>query len=151
MTISKPCNDLRETIELKTTAGTRVRLYAIVDGQQRLTTLLFAHIYGHIARQEIPNLKPALYVNLIDGTIIPRLIQNPCEDHAFMKLLISWISNPSIGLCPPGRQSQRRMLDNCVQMQDWPSHAARPSAFLRLIGSGRALLNWSQHMVSRPF
>jgi hypothetical protein len=102
--------------ELQTQAHVPVQVYAVVDGQQRLTTLfLLAHIYA--ALQQDPDFRSALNVRLHGGPEVPRLIQNPPEDHEFMKSLILMIFGAR---CPPvGRQSQQRMLDNVVQMHKW--------------------------------
>jgi len=119
---------LAEEHQLLTEAGTPIHVYAIVDGQQRLTTLfLLAHIYYQTERLS----SPWLDVPLRDGAKIPRVIQNPAEDHAFMMRLIAWFTEEE-GPCPEAmRQSQRRMLANTKMMREWARQHLAALRFLR--------------------
>lgn len=99
-----------------------VRVYAVVDGQQRLTTLfLLAHIYYHSLGN--PNNRKSLEVQTLAGHTIPRLLQSPADDHVFMMDLIEHIWNPINPLPNPRSRSQSRMLDNYTIMHNW----GRPS------------------------
>lgn len=103
--------------ELQTPAGNSVQVYAVIDGQQRLTTLfLLAHVY--YASQKKPPLLSNLFVTLQDERQIPRLIQNPAADHKFMMSLVTdiWETRPVHTSC----QSQARMLKNLKKMKSWP-------------------------------
>ena len=111
-----------------TEAGTPIHVYAIVDGQQRLTTLfLLAHIYYQTERLS----SPWLDVPLRDGAKIPRVIQNPADDHAFMKRLIAWITEEEEPYPEAKRQSQRRMLANTKVMREWARQHVEALRFLR--------------------
>ena len=100
---------------LRTDTHQPIEVLALVDGQQRLTTLfLLAHVYAAV----YPTVRSSLYLHLQGNIQIPRLIQNPVEDHDFMLSLIDMIKgagSPPI----PTRQSQTRMLANVNRMQSW--------------------------------
>ena len=117
---------------LRTSTDAPVHVYAVVDGQQRLTTLfLLAHIYYHYELQHNPHIQPGLDLHLRDGTTVPRLIQNPAADHAFMKELVKWISRPEHSPPRATRQSQRRMLANTERILAWAVQHPESLRFLR--------------------
>jgi hypothetical protein len=117
---------------LRTAADAPVHVYAVVDGQQRLTTLfLLAHIYYRSELKRNPHLQSGLDLHLRDGTTIPRLIQNPAADHTFMRELIDWIRVPELSPPEAKRQSQRRMLANTKTMLEWATVHLDPLRFLR--------------------
>ncbi len=104
-----------------------LKVYAVVDGQQRLTTLfLLAQIYAAI--QQDRDFQSALTVRLQGGREVPRLIQNPTTDHEFMMSLVPRIFK---GERPcAARQSQRRMLENVDAMKNWASSHLAELQFL---------------------
>jgi len=119
---------LAKADELRTTADAPIHAYAVVDGQQRLTTLLLlTHIYYH---HEAVSSK-YLDLDLRSDTSIPRLIQNPASDHQFMKEVIDWIKEPNRHLPVPRRESQRRLLSNTQAMRTWAEQHRNPLRFLR--------------------
>ncbi len=119
---------LAKADELRTTAEASIHAYAVVDGQQRLTTLLLlTHIYYFY--ETISN--KYLDLDLRIDTNIPRLIQNPASDHQFMKQVIAWIKEPNRRPPAPERESQRRLLLNTQTMQAWAEQHRNPLRFLR--------------------
>jgi hypothetical protein len=95
-----------------------VRVYAVVDGQQRLTTLfLLAHIYYHSRGN--PANRQSLEAQTLAGHSIPRLIQTTVDDHAFMMGIVEHIWNPTQPLPVPLSRSQARMLDSFKIMHAW--------------------------------
>ena len=66
--------------------GNPYPIYAVVDGQQRLTTIfLLAHVLSKIQQ---PKLLINLFAPLKSGEKVPRLIQSPSDDHLFMKQML---------------------------------------------------------------
>lgn len=118
--------------ELRTIGDEPVHVYAVIDGQQRLTTLLLlGHIYYHHELKNNRRLQPGLDIQLSVDTTMPRLIQNPAADHEFMQKLIRWTRDPELAPPEPGRQSQRRMRANTQTMLDWAAVHHEPLRFLR--------------------
>lgn len=98
-----------------------VKLYMVVDGQQRLTSLfLLGHIFAACTGgQKVSDL---FYVVLRGGvTKIPRLIQHPGDDHRFFSSLAQQLisPNPNFNALIAGSQSQERMLNNAKHMTQW--------------------------------
>lgn len=93
-----------------------VDFYAVVDGQQRLTTLF---LLGHIFYASLPNRNRLNLQVEYNGQIIPRLIQNPVADHQFMMDIVEHIWNQELNLPIPKTQSQQRMLNAYNHMQKW--------------------------------
>jgi hypothetical protein len=117
-------NDQLETQDINP-----VKIYAVVDGQQRLTTLFFlAHLYYFSLNGQ--NLDSNLYVTLVNGQKIPRLIQSPADDHNFMMSLVGniWASVP---IPSSMSQSQKRMQNNFKMMQDWATDEPQALSFLK--------------------
>jgi hypothetical protein len=116
--------------ELKTNLGKPVHVYAVVDGQQRLTTLfLLAHIY--YANQGSSSLRSALAVTLKNGKEVPRIVQNPIEDHDFMMNLVAGIWAPTGWVAPrPLSQSQKHMRENFLAMKRWAKEHSQALEFL---------------------
>ncbi|MDM8516830.1 DUF262 domain-containing protein [Desulfobacterales bacterium HSG16] len=115
--------------------GNTVKVYAVIDGQQRLTTLfLLAHIY--FASTAVSSSKSFLETEFENGKKIPRLIQNPTKDHNFMMSLISdiWKS----GLYSPihhskrlESKSQESLLENVKEMKAWADSHLKALNFLK--------------------
>lgn len=70
-------------------AGSEFRVYYVIDGQQRLTTL---YILEHFRSLLTAAGTASLYQSLQGGSSIPRLIQNPICDHDFFKGLCDYIN-----------------------------------------------------------
>lgn len=104
---------------LRTDRDNPVKVYAVIDGQQRLTTLFFlAHIY--YANRGNLELKSTLAVRLHNGMVIPRIIQNPPADHDFMMALVDDIwTRARSHTVKTASQSQERMLKNVRAMEHW--------------------------------
>lgn len=115
--------------ELETQDINPVKIYAVVDGQQRLTTLfLLAHLYYFSLNGQ--DLDSNLYVTLVNGQKIPRLIQSPVDDHNFMMSLVGniWASVP---VPSSMSQSQKRMQNNFQMMQEWATKEPQALGFLK--------------------
>lgn len=118
--------------DLRTDHDEIIRVYAVVDGQQRLTTLLMlAHLYYRYERQRSEHLKSGLDLRLRDGRNVPRLIQSPSADHDFMKQILAWTQTSGHALPKAQSQSQRRMAANAKVMRDWAETHREPLRFLR--------------------
>lgn len=89
--------------------GGPLDVYTVVDGQQRITTLLFLYIQRFILISKTSALPhhSQFHIQLSCGLYIPRFIQNPAADHNFMKSLIA---SSGSGL-PPNQLSQHRMTE----------------------------------------
>lgn len=108
----------------------QLNVYAVVDGQQRLTTLyMLAHIYATVCNSKI---FPSLYATLRDGTEIPRLIQHPSDDHDFLtKLLEKLRESQPLDNCQPMSQSQKRMRCNAERIRIWADRNREALAFFK--------------------
>jgi hypothetical protein len=106
--------------QLVTAAGP-VTVYAVVDGQQRLTTLfLLAHIYYHHRHQQNAQYNRRLFeVQPLVGDAIPRLIQGDPDDHQFIMQIVEHIWNPALPLPNHHNAAQDRMLRSFKIMQEW--------------------------------
>jgi hypothetical protein len=98
-------------------SGVKIPVYAVVDGQQRLTTLfLLAHVLAKI--QPNPGLKDGLFTTLQSGIVIPRLIQNPASDHTYMQqLLADYHGNKNLAL--PSSAAQKRLKNGLELTESW--------------------------------
>jgi hypothetical protein len=92
-------------------------IYLVIDGQQRLTTLyfLFHFLYRYLT------LNP-LYISINANSeiiSIPRLIQNPEDDHSYMKRMLKHILEDTPFSEEGNTQAQRRMQKAVANMQNW--------------------------------
>jgi hypothetical protein len=113
---NKIFHDTKGDNELITEDMNEIQIYAVVDGQQRLTTLF---LLAHIFYQKSGKTSQFLEVCLSNGRIIPRLIQNPRQDHDFMMKIVDYIWGRSAVLPIENAQSQKHMLENFRQMKKW--------------------------------
>ena len=92
-----------------------LKVYFIIDGQQRLTTLYFVYqfVYTSLLSKSNP-----LYVNLQHGNMIPRLIQNPFHDHNYFVKLIKNLRTLS-KLPESTTQAQKRMYKAVEYITTW--------------------------------
>lgn len=106
--------------QLMTAAGP-VNVYAVVDGQQRLTTLfLLAHILYQQRHLNNPVFNRQVFeVQPLVGPPIPRLILGNLDDQQFMMNIVERVWNPVLPPLNPHSAAQARMLNNAVTMQNW--------------------------------
>jgi hypothetical protein len=97
--------------------GNPIPIYAVVDGQQRLTTVfLLAHVLAKMQQQLmlLQNLSAPLQSRLS----VPRLIQSPTDDHLYMqKMLANYHAGSN--LAKPQSAAQRRLKEGLVLTDDW--------------------------------
>jgi len=108
-----------------------LKVYFVIDGQQRLTTLFF--VYHFIYTSPVSKSNP-LYVNLQYGNVIPRLIQNSSDDHNYFITLLNNL-NSLITLPQSNTQAQKRMyraVEFIATWNDWNATASTDfTKFLR--------------------
>lgn len=106
----------------KTDKGNPINLFAVIDGQQRLTTLFLLANLFYSLKGSSP--KSSLEVALSCGVTLPRLIQNPEKDHVFMMQLVDQIwknpkdTSPMIPMKATS-QSQRNLVENFLEILKW--------------------------------
>ena len=96
-----------------------LKVYLIIDGQQRLTTLHFIYQFIYTYSTS-PN---PLDITLKNGKTIPRLIQNPTIDHDYFVKLRNNLTNLT-KLPDANTQAQKRMnkaVANIATWNDWKS------------------------------
>lgn len=82
----------------------QLKIYLIIDGQQRLTTL-----FGLFYTKHKKTLSSYLFLD-VDGIKIPKLILNPADDHYKFKKLLG------LETSPPGCQSRaQKRLEKCFE------------------------------------
>jgi len=97
-----------------------LNVYFVIDGQQRLTTLHF--IYQFIYTYGTP--PNPLDIKLKSGKTIPRLIQNPTDDHSYFVELRNNIKDMAKLRDANNTQAQKRMykaVENIATWNDWTS------------------------------
>lgn len=81
--------DATRTDNLFTNQNQPLKIYAVVYGQQRLTTLYFLACQLS-ADDRYSYLRECLTITLKNGDVsIPKLIQNPSDDHVFLQEMIA--------------------------------------------------------------
>lgn len=117
--------DALQNGQLHAATGGLINRYAVVDGQQRLTTLfLIAHKY--YAKQQFidpqENYRRNLEVRVINNNQLysfPKLIQYPLADHLFMMQIVDRIWNPTAPIVAPATQAQKRLLAAYKNIEQW--------------------------------
>ncbi|MBV5274791.1 MAG: DUF262 domain-containing protein [Lamprocystis purpurea] len=106
--------------QLMTAAGA-VDILAVIDGQQRLTTLfLLAHLlYYHLHLDNPLFHRHVFEVQPLGGHAIPRLILGNSGDHGFMMGLVNCAWNPNDPLPQPSNAAQTRMKESFEKMRGW--------------------------------
>ena len=110
--------------------GNPLDVYLVIDGQQRLTTFYF--LFHFLYRGSPVN---PLSIVLPNGQSIPRLIQNPSNDHDYMKHLLHHVLTGSSAMSFPkaaNTQAQKRMRNAIEHIEGWEI-SNRLGAFIRAI------------------
>lgn len=98
-----------------------LNVYFVIDGQQRLTTLFF--VYQFIYKSWSTN---PLYVSLLNKNVIPRLIQNPSDDHIYFVTLLKSLGSLTT-LPESNTQAQKRMYKAVEYIETWNDWTATSS------------------------
>lgn len=103
----KQLADAARTDRLFTNQRQPLKIYAVVDGQQRLTTLYLLACrlsaddrYSYLKLREYLTIAPQN-----SDALIPKLIQNPSDDHVFLQKMIAGAGRD----LKPTTQAQRRL------------------------------------------
>jgi len=103
-----------------------LQVYFVIDGQQRLTTLFFVYqfLYTNSTGSN------PLFVTLKNGNIIPRLIQNPSNDHQHFKTVLNSLTSSH----PINTQAQKRMNSAVEEIQKWTVwNSSSPTNFMSFL------------------
>jgi len=106
--------------------GNRLNVYFVIDGQQRLTTLFFVYqfLYTNSTGSN------PLFVTLKNGNIIPRLIQNPSNDHQHFKDVLNSLKP----VTSTTTQAQKRMNDAVKEIDGWTTwNNSSPTSFTNFL------------------
>lgn len=97
--------------------GKPFKIYAVVDGQQRLTTLF---LLAHVLAKTQPNLQllPKFFATLRSGIKIPRLIQSPTDDYLYMQqMLADYHAGKNSAI--PNSAAQERLKNGLAWTIEW--------------------------------
>jgi hypothetical protein len=111
--------------------GEGLKVYFVIDGQQRLTTLYFIYQFVYTSSGSKSN---PLQVTLQNGRDIPRLIQNPLADHDYFVKLLKNLN--SLNTLPPSNtQAQKRMYKAIDRIATWTDWNTTPTDFTKFLRS----------------
>jgi len=106
--------------------GNPFPIYAVIDGQQRLTTILI--LANVLAKTQNPALRGSLSASLQSGNI-PRLMQSPTEDHLYMQqMLADYHANKTIA--SPKSAAQTRLKEGLELADQWGRQNKNAIGFL---------------------
>jgi hypothetical protein len=96
--------------------GGEINVYYVIDGQQRLTTFYLLEHFRLFPSSNTTN----LYQQLNNSDIVPRLIQNPIDDHRFFKALCAQINGGPISkTLATNTTAQKRMFNAAERIENW--------------------------------
>lgn len=106
--------------------GDPLNVYFVIDGQQRLTTLFF--VYQFLYKNSTGS--NPLFIRLKNGNTIPRLIQNPSNDHQHFKTVLNSLTFSH----PINTQAQKRMNSAVDIIRTWTSwNTSSPTSFMNFL------------------
>jgi len=107
--------------------GNPYPIYAVVDGQQRLTTIfLLAHV---LSKMQQPMLLNNLFATLQLGGKVPRLIQSPSDDHLYMKQMLADYEKGN-NVANTKSAAQKRLKEGLELTDGWATNNNSAIAFL---------------------